>query len=73
METWRSLYENSLRFMELRPWESLYDSDVFGVLDPATGRTGYCCVMGALGEVLALCVFRGSEGLESCRRVREAP
>lgn len=72
METWRSLYENSLRFMELRPWESLYDSDVFGVLDPATGRTGYCCVMGALGEVLALCVFRGSEGLESCRRVREA-
>lgn len=71
LETWRSLYENSLRFLELRPWESLQDSDIFGVLHPGTGRTGYCCVLGALGQVLALCVYLGSEGIEIYRRMEE--
>ena len=70
LEVWRSLYHNALRFMELRPWESLYDSDVFGVVDPITGQTGYCCVMGALGQVFALCIYRGSEGLEIYRRMQ---
>jgi hypothetical protein len=69
LEVWRGLYENALRFMKLQPWESAYDSDVFGVLDPVTGLTGYCCIMGALGQVLALCVYRGSEGLKICRRM----
>jgi hypothetical protein len=72
LEVWRNLYENSLSFMQLRPWESLHDSDVFAVLDPATGRTGYCSIMGALGQVFALCVYRGSEGLKNYLRMREA-
>lgn len=72
LQTWHSLYENSLRFMELCPWESLHDSDVFGVLDPTTGQTGYCCVLGALGQMLALCVYRGSEGLAIHQRMQAA-
>jgi hypothetical protein len=72
LEAWRSLYESALHFKELRPWESLHDSDVFGVLDPGTGRTGYCSVFGALGQMLALCVYRGSEGIGILRRMREA-
>lgn len=70
LEVWRSLYHNSLRLRELRPWESLYDSDVFGVLDPVAGQTGYCCIMGALGQVFALCIYRGSQGLEIYRRMQ---
>jgi hypothetical protein len=71
LEVWRGLYESALRFMALRPWESLSDADVFGVRDPVTGQTGYCCIMGKLGQVLALCVYRGSGGLEIYRRMQD--
>ncbi len=67
---WRDLYEAALRFKHLRPWETLYDSDIFGIRDPETGDTGYACILGALGEVFALCVYRGAEGFEVHRKMQ---
>ena len=40
------------------------DSDIFGVKDPATGKIGYCCILGAAGEVLGMTVYRGTPGLQ---------
>lgn len=54
---WRDLYEAAMRFKHLRPWETLYDSDIFGIRDPETGDTGYACVLGELGEVFAFCAY----------------
>ena len=60
---WKSLYEAARMLKELAPWQWMEDSQVFGVENPETGEIGYCCIMGALGEVLGLLVYLGSEGL----------
>lgn len=61
-EIWKDLYEAALQFEEKAPWELLDDDQLFGAKDPLTGEIGYCCILGALGEVFGLCVYRGSEG-----------
>ena len=64
-DQWRELFEAASAFHTLAPWQWMSDGMLFGVQDPATGTTGYCCVLGALGSVLALNVYPGVEGLES--------
>lgn len=63
MEIWKKLYQTAIDFSELKPWDWMFDRDLFGVEDPNTGEVGYCCVMGRLGEHFALALYRGSRGL----------
>lgn len=68
---WRNLYHAAVDFKNLAPWEWMYDSDLFGVQNPATGEIGYCAIMGALGEVLGIAVYLGSGGLEAYYQMTE--
>jgi hypothetical protein len=62
--TWRRLYEAAVAFKEAACWNWMSDWDIFGVKNPITGETGYCCILGAAGELLGMAVYRGTPGLE---------
>lgn len=60
--TLRELYLATLAFFALEPWKTLSDSELIAVQDPVSSQRGFCCIMGALGEIFSLHVFLGTEG-----------
>ncbi|AEJ41374.1 hypothetical protein TPY_3222 [Sulfobacillus acidophilus TPY] len=69
-EEWYALYRKAAEFYGLKPWQWLDDRHLFGVWDEETRTTGYCSVMGALGEVYALGVYLGSRGYWGLQNLR---
>jgi hypothetical protein len=62
-ETWRALLAAAADFAALEPWEFAYDSDVVGLIDPATGETRIATVLGNAGEVFVAVFYRRPAGL----------
>ena len=56
-QQWRELYNAAIELKKLKPWEWMWDSEIFGVQNPETGEVGYCCVMGRGGEHYAMAVY----------------
>jgi len=68
---WKALYQAAKEFGEIKPWKWMTETDIFGVQNPLTGEVGYCCVMGELGEVLAMSVYPGTGGLQGYMNIME--
>lgn len=68
---WRALYNAAKDLRKLKPWNWMSEEHIFGVRNPITDEVGYCCIMGELGEVFALAVYLGNEGLNSYLRIRD--
>jgi hypothetical protein len=62
-ETWRALLAAAAEFAALAPWKFACDSDVVGLIDPATGEARIATVLGNAGEVFAAVFYRRPAGL----------
>ena len=62
---WKDLYQKAVEFKKLKPWEWMWDRDVFAVGNPETGEVAYCAVMGRMGSFYGMAVYLGNEGLEN--------
>jgi len=71
LEEWKTLYDAAIEFRKIEPWEWMKETDVFGVQNPQSGEVGYCCIMGELGEVLAMAVYSGTEGLQGYKKIQK--
>ncbi|WP_141506438.1 DUF7309 domain-containing protein [Paenibacillus luteus] len=70
-EQWKNLYEAANAFKVAAPWNVFEDSDIFAVKDPYTGKTGYCCIMGAGGQLFGLALYLGKRGLDTIHAMLE--
>lgn len=71
LEEWKTLYEAAVEFRKIEPWEWMKETDMFGIQNPQNGEVGYCCIMGELGEVLAMAVYLGTEGLQGYIKIQK--
>lgn len=69
---WPALYRAADALQALAPWEWMDEQQMFAVEDPAGGPLGICSLMGALGEHIALAVYRGAAGLRGLQALAEA-
>ncbi len=65
------MFDLAFAYKKSKLWKRLYDSELFAVRLP-NGKTGYCSVMGMLGEHNALGLYIGDRGFESYRAMSAA-
>jgi hypothetical protein len=59
LQLWKNLYTLFDEITELKPWDFLYETDIFGIKSPDTGQQYFISIMGTRGEVFGLAVYEG--------------
>lgn len=67
---WKDLYQAADSFGRIECWNWMEDSQLFGVEHPGSVDTGYCCVLGAIGQAYGLAVYLGSDGLDTYLKIQ---
>ncbi|NYB52800.1 MAG: hypothetical protein HVN35_09620 [Methanobacteriaceae archaeon] len=65
IKEWKELYQKATEFKKLKPWEWMWDEQIFAVKNPETGETAYCTVMGRMQSFYGMAAYLGPEGLEN--------
>ncbi len=62
-DPWQELFEQTLAYKKLKPWNWIHSSQMFIVEIPETGELAYCSVLGMSGQEFGLGVHVGNDGL----------
>lgn len=55
--SWSKLYDVALKIQALKPWESMYNSDLIYLLLPGHEAPVYCSIMGIAGECIGIAMY----------------
>src|SRR5207248_406462 len=72
-ETWRALLDAATKFAALKPWKTVSDREVVGVIDPATQETRIGVVLGNAGQIFAAVFYRRAAGLRWILQMLDDP
>lgn len=64
--TYDELYDLAFQYKKTKLWKTLWDDNLIAI-KMSGGETAYLCVMGMLGEEIALGVYVGDEAFQSLR------
>lgn len=70
LETMRTLCDLALEILGRRPWSVLGDGDLVLVEGALPGETCFCSIMGALGQVLSLHAYLGTDGYRLLKKLQ---
>jgi len=65
----KELFNLAFKFEQIKCWEYMEDTDIFGVMNPENGEIGYICILGNAGEVFGINIYRGARGLDGYLKV----
>jgi hypothetical protein len=69
LATAKRLFDLAEETLIVQPWRLLADTELILVKDPELGGLCYCSVLGALGEVFAVHVYRGMESYRLFKKI----
>jgi hypothetical protein len=72
-DAFRRIYLAVKLIWDLEPWKDLYETDIFGIRMPGSGRIWFISVMGHEGEFIAISAYKGYEGLFGFNQFQENP
>lgn len=67
-----ALFDLAFDFKQSKIWKKFRDTQLFAVMDQ-NGGINYCSILGRGGELSALAVYPGTEGLQTYRQVLKEP
>lgn len=70
---WQTLYKLAEEFFKLKPWEKMYESDIFAIQSPDTGQYYFISIMGSGGETYSMAAYEGVEALEKFWELEDNP
>lgn len=59
---WAKLHNAANEFNRVSPWAWMENEELFAVVDPQTGETGFCSILGNGGQEFGLGIFMGAQG-----------
>ena len=60
---WQTIYGQCEQLFALKPWETLFETDIFAIKLPGSGREFFFSVMGSLGEMFAISFYEGERAI----------